>query len=98
MKKSEPGNQDQNTTLEKRRKFERVEKIEISPLVSKPVKTSNFSSPSGLINSTLPDLRSPDEMNPHWVQDPDEIAAIKRAEARKARRAKIKNEAKASDK
>lgn len=97
MKKSETVDQDQNAILEKRRKFERIEKIEINPLVSGPTKRSSLLQDTELNDSALPDLRSPDERNPHWVPDPDEIAAIKRAESRKARRAKIKNEAKASD-
>lgn len=73
MNKSESN---QDLLRANREKFERVEKIEVSPLISRPRESSN--------------LKSPDELNPKWITDPEEIRAEKRSAARELKKNEIR--------
>jgi hypothetical protein len=60
-----------------REKFNSVTKVELSSLTIKPPVKNKKKSKAA--------LKSPDEKNPRWVVDPEEVAAARRA-AKKAKR------------
>jgi hypothetical protein len=61
-----------------RKKFESINKVEISPIISKGSRGKRV-----LIAG---ELKSPDEHNPKWMTDPEEAMAERKAKARAAKR------------
>jgi len=61
-----------------REKFERIKKVATNPVITKGSRGSR--------KLIAPDLKSPDELNPKWVQDPEEVIAARRAKARADKR------------
>jgi len=60
-----------------REKFESIKKVATQPIITKGSR--------GKRTLVAPALKSPDELNPKWVQDPEEIIAARKA-AKKAKR------------
>ena len=60
-----------------REKFESIKKVATQPIITKGSRGSR--------KLVAPVLKSPDELNPKWVQDPEEIIAARKA-AKKAKR------------
>lgn len=60
-----------------REKFDSVEKVPTTPVITRGSRGSR--------KLTIPELKSPDEKNPKWVQDPEEAIAARKA-AKKAKR------------
>lgn len=60
-----------------RERFNHIEKIPVSPLVTQNI-------PDRLRRTPF-ELKSPDERNPKWVSDPDDLIAARKA-AKKAQR------------
>lgn len=76
MEKPEEGDPAKAKALADRAKFESVTKVTTGPVITKGSRGSR--------QLVAPVLKSPDEQNPKWHQDPEEIMAAKRA-ARKAK-------------
>lgn len=54
-----------------RKKFESVEKIPTSPVITRGSR--------GCRTLSTPELKSPDEKNPKWVLDPEDVFAARKA-------------------
>lgn len=59
-----------------REKFESVKKVATQPIITKGSRGSR--------KLVVPDLKSPDEKNPKWIRDPEDIMAERKA-AKKAK-------------
>lgn len=57
-----------------REKFEKVNKVEVSPILTKGSRGKRI--------LVVPELKSPDEMNPKWIRDPEEVMAERKAKAK----------------
>jgi len=77
MEKPEEGDPVEAKALADRAKFESITKVTTKPLITKGSR--------GRRTLNVPDLKSPDEHNPKWVVDPEDIIAARKA-ARKAKR------------
>lgn len=62
-----------------REKFERIKKVETKPVILKGNTGAGRKLNPGV-------LKSPDELNPKWITDPEEAIAAKKAAARKEKR------------
>jgi hypothetical protein len=62
-----------------REKFESVKKVATQPVITKGSRGSR--------KLVVPELKSPDEKNPKWIRDPEEVMAERKAKA-KAKRSK----------
>lgn len=60
-----------------REKFESIEKVATSPVITRGSR--------GRRKLIAPELKSPDELNPKWVPDPEDIKAEKKLVAKKAK-------------
>lgn len=60
-----------------REKFESIVKVDTTPVITKGSRGSR--------TLKVPELKSPDELNPKWIQDPEEAIAARKA-AKKAKR------------
>ena len=60
-----------------REKFDSIKKVATTPIITKGSKSNRVLKPSK--------LKSPDEQNPKWVTDPEEVIAARKA-AKKALR------------
>jgi len=69
---------DDPKTIEDRKKFESIAKVTTHPII---VKGSR-----GKRTLKAPALKSPDELNPKWHEDPEELLASKKAAARQEKR------------
>lgn len=77
MEKPEEGNPAEAKALADRAKFESITKVATHPVITRGSRGSR--------TLKVPDLKSPDEHNPKWVVDPEDVIAARRA-ARKAKR------------
>ncbi len=59
-----------------REKFESIEKVATNPIITKGSR--------GRRKLIAPELKSPDELNPKWGPDPEDIKAEKKLAAKKA--------------
>lgn len=61
-----------------REKFESIKKVAITPVILKGSR--------GRRKLVAPELKSPDELNPKWITDPEDLKAEKKLAAKKEKR------------